>query len=205
MDQESKNLKQEPLYEKSVAVNKRASVSQSLHDRMRIEEPWSSRIEDLFGDMTEELKDKIKKHDQSGYYYRGLDARWGYPSVVLAGVMVPISTLLDSCDDDTTIKVLNAAAYATIALLAGTAQYFSYGKKSQKHFDISARYSDILTDIRMELVKHAQFRISADTFLQKIQMRIDGLNASAPIIPQHIAMKKYKKENQKVNQKVNQV
>ena len=173
----------------NIVVNKRISKSQSLHDRVRLEEPWTPRIEELFREMMEELKEKINNHDQAGYHFRKLDARWGYPSVLLAGVMVPISSLLDSCDDDLIVKILNAAAYATIAMFAGTSQYFNYGKKSQKHFDISARYSDVMTDIRTELVKHAQYRISADTFLQKIQMKIDGLNSSAPIIPEHITKK----------------
>ena len=166
----------------------RASVN-SLGDHKRVDEPWSHKIEELFQDINNDLNVKIEKHDRSGYHFKKMDARWGYPGILLAGVMVPISALMDPCGDNVALKVTNAIAYASIAIFTATSQYFNYGKKAQRHFDISARYGDVLTDIRIELVKKPQYRQSADTFLQRIQMRIDGLNNSAPVIPQHIAYK----------------
>lgn len=85
------------------------------------------------------------------------------------------------------MKITNAAAYATIAIFSATSKYFDYGKKVQTHFNHSARYGDVLTDIRLELCKKAAFRQPADTFLQTTQMRVDSLNLSAPVIPEHIA------------------
>lgn len=163
------------------------SVSNSLHDKVRIEQPWSHTIENLFHEIQEDLKLKITKHDRSGYHFKKLDARYGYPAILLASIMVPVSSLLNSCEDDLAMKITNAAAYATIAIFSATSQYFNYGKKAEKHFNHSARYGDVLTDIRLELCKKAAFRQPADTFLQTTQMRVDSLNLSAPVIPEHIA------------------
>uniref|UniRef100_A0A6C0BP29 SLATT domain-containing protein n=1 Tax=viral metagenome TaxID=1070528 RepID=A0A6C0BP29_9ZZZZ len=172
----------------SIAMVKRGSISASLHDRPRQEEPWTHNIERVFSDLQEELKQHIDNHNKAGYHFHDLDTRWGYPGAILSLMMVPISALIDSCDEDLTAKIVNAAAYSVIAVLVGTSQYYNYGKRSQTHFDISARYADVMSDIRMELAKRAQYRQSADNFLQKIQMRIDSLNSSAPILPKHIGL-----------------
>jgi len=164
----------------------RSSWSDSARDKIRAAEPWSDSIEALLKETQADLGTRAKRHDEAGYYYKTMDTRYGYVGTIFAAIMGYVSVLLDPCDDDITVKVINVCSYSAIAFFTGTAQYFKYSTKSQQHFDISSRFSDIITDIKTELAKRPRFRTPADTFLERVQIRVDNLTSCAPVVPKHI-------------------
>ena len=67
--------------------------------------------------------------------------------------------------------------------IAGTHEFYGYQEKMSQHFEMEARFSDIITDIEGELVKPPQFRLPADVLLQRSQGILDAAIARAPVIP----------------------
>ena len=54
------------------------------------------------------------------------------------------------------------------------------------HFNFSARYADIVSDIELELVKSRDFRVQLDVFSTRVHMSVDNLSNTEPVLPKNI-------------------
>ena len=70
------------------------------------------------------------------------------------------------------------------------------------HFNYSARYTDVVSDIESELVKSRKFRIQLDVYSTRIHMITDNLANSEPVLPRYIARKYDTDGNDGDNEKV---
>eukprot|EP00965_Chrysotila_dentata_P083613 2758799-Pleurochrysis_carterae.AAC.1 len=61
-------------------------------------------------------------------------------------------------------------------------QFFNFSAKAERHYNFSARYQDLVTDIDQELAKPRAYRQQVDTFSLGIKMTYDALNRGAPAL-----------------------
>jgi hypothetical protein len=107
--------------------------------------------------------------------------------------MSPVSLLLESSVP--AAKYVNAGAFLVTGLIGGVYSFFKFGEKMTNHFNFSARYSDVASDVELELVKGREFRTQLDVFAARIHMIVDNLSNTEPVLPKGIAEdKKYKLE-----------
>jgi hypothetical protein len=153
-------------------------------DSVKQEEPWGDTNEKYIRELINTCKLKIDQHDLSGYHFKKKNAQWGLPAALIPTIMAPVSVLIDSYPEVS--KYINASAFITTSVIIGVSSFYRYGEQTSNHFNISARYSDILSDIELELVKGRKFRTQIDVFLTRIHMNLDSLANTAPIIPRFI-------------------
>ena len=115
------------------------------------------------------------------------------PLVLVPVIMSPVYLLLESSVP--TAKYVNASAFLVTGLIGGVYSFFKFGEKMTNHFNFSARYSDVASDVELELVKCREFRTQLDVFATRIHMIVDNLSNTEPVLPKGIAEdKKYKIE-----------
>lgn len=147
-------------------------------DKRRIgEEEWSEITETLAREWGEEALKASEGHAKAGLKNKAMHVYFGLPSVLIPIAMAPIST---SFSDEYNIQYVNMSAFLLSGILGAVDNFFAYDRKYQKHMDFSARYSDVVSDVKYQLAKSRPYRVSYDEFLMKIQMKMDSLAASAP-------------------------
>lgn len=153
-------------------------------DVERKEEKWGTRNESYMRHIKSVCETKSNQHDQAGYIFKRKNNRWRLPLVLLPTAMSPISVLIENSDAS---KYVTAAGFMLTGILGGVVNFYKFGEKMSEHFNYSARFADVKTDIEIELVKERPYREAFDTFSTKIHMRIDSLMNGAPILPKSIA------------------
>ena len=165
-------------------VNSSEQVS-SL-DETRNEEPWTRKGEELIRKWNDDIKNRERLHDESGYYYKRMRKYWGLPAIILPAAMAPISSVFSDKD---WIKYVNMASFVVVAIMGGIDSFFSFSTRKERHFNHSARYGELSTSIEGELFKNKRFRIQSDVFCTEVRMRYDMLNTTAPVIPDYIQIR----------------
>lgn len=150
----------------------------------KMEESWSDVNEEYLRSIMHECNIKADKHERAGYSFKSKNTYWGLPLVLLPTIMSPISILIENNTE--TSKYVNALAFLTTGVIGGVYSFFKFGEKMSDHFNISTRYTDVKTDIELELVKKREFRMQLDVFITRIHMVIDNLSNNEPILPLNI-------------------
>ena len=129
-------------------------------------------------------KIKSSQHEQAGYAAKAKNTHWGLPLVILPTIMSPISLLLEATSPAS--KYINAGAFLATGVIGGVYSFFKFGEKMSNHFNFSARYADVASDIELELVKGREFRTQLDVFSTRVHMRVDSLANTEPVLPKGI-------------------
>lgn len=153
---------------------------------MATEEEWNERNEELIEEWLAVCQTQAKKHEIAGYRNKKKDMRWRLPATVIPLVMAPIAGAVTP-DIFWGMNYVNAMVFATTAGMTGVYSFFNFQEKTQKHFDFSARYGDLITDIKSELSKERAKRQQVDTFRLRVQMIFDRLGGNAPELPEDMA------------------
>ena len=149
-----------------------------------VEEKWSSVNEAYMRYMSGVCKTKSAQHEKAGYSFKSKNTCWGLPLVLVPIMMSPISILID--EESNASKYVNASAFLVTGFIGGVYSFFKYGEKMSNHFNFSARYADVASDIELELIKGREFRTQLDVFSTRIHMMVDNLANTEPVIPSHI-------------------
>ena len=140
----------------------------------KMEESWSDVNEEYLRGIISECTIKADKHERAGYSFKAKNTYWGLPLVLLPTIMSPISILIENNVEMS--KYVNALAFLTTGVIGGVYSFFKFGEKMSDHFNMSARYTDVKTDIELELVKKREFRMQLDVFITRIHMITDNLS-----------------------------
>ena len=164
-------------------VEKETENCEIEEDEPGDEEPWLDEPEDLLISWKETCEDNSAAHLHKGYSLKGWNDFVGIPTMAIPLVMAPLSSALKSDPFvGNYIGYVEVVGFVVTGLAAGLLQYHNYGAKAEKHFNYSARYADLVTDIDHELSKPRKFRQQVDTFTLKTRMLFDSLNRNAPLL-----------------------
>jgi hypothetical protein len=159
-------------------------MTRHIKEQIRVEEKWSIRNERYMHAMIALCRNKSSQHENAGYTFKKKNTYWGLPLVILPVIMSPVSLMVDS--DKEVSKYINAVAFMITGIVGGVYSFFKFGEQMSNHFNFSARYADIVSDIELELVKGRDFRTQLDVFYTRIHMLVDNLSATEPVIPKGI-------------------
>tara|TARA_Y100000992_G_scaffold299430_1_gene266205 strand:- start:110 stop:586 length:477 start_codon:yes stop_codon:yes gene_type:complete len=148
-------------------------------DVPREEEPWLDDHEALIHQWKQTSDTLSKKHEDAGYAAKRKHTRFGLPAMLIPMVMAPMTPLFGS---HWSTLYVESAGFVLSAVASGMVQFFNFAGKSERHFNFSARYADLVTDIEQELAKPRQYRQQVDTFSLRVKMMFDALNRHAPTL-----------------------
>jgi hypothetical protein len=157
----------------------------------KLEEEWSNENEEYLCGIIRDCNIRSDQHERAGYLFKSKNTYWGLPLVLLPTIMSPISILMEHNEELS--KYINAFAFLTTGVIGGVYSFFKFGEKMSEHFNMSSRYSDVRTDIELELTKKREFRMQLDVFITRIHMITDNLANIELTLPRNILDdKKYK-------------
>ena len=140
---------------------------------------WDPGVEGFIRELEASSSELSQKHDEAGKAMKSKDAFFALPPTLIPLIMAPVSAV---AADYFWIKYLNASMFALSAMMAGIARFYNFGKKSEKHFNHSGKYADLVTDIREELSKPQSRRREPDVFMSLIRCRYDNICGQAPVL-----------------------
>ena len=157
--------------------------SSSDEDYHREEEQWNRNSEVLIEEWLEEIYSQREKLKAAGYHFNRLKKIITLPTLIIPAILAPLTATFSN---NPNITYVTTCGFVFVGLFSVLVQYNDYDKKELCAFDYVAKYAELYTDIRSELVKKKRFRQQLDVFTMRIISKLDGLNASCPMIPKSI-------------------
>lgn len=159
------------------AGTRRRVGAEVVHGFRREEEPWKESHERLIVHWRHACNELAARHEAAGQRAKKMNSCFGLPAMIIPMLMAPVSTIPD---DYGYLKYVEALAFVTSCVAAGLVQFFDFAGKAQRHYNFSARYADLVTDIDQEMAKPRMYRQVVDTFSLRTKMTYDALNREAP-------------------------
>lgn len=147
-----------------------------LHITVEMED-WSDDAVSYISNIREQCIQEANRHDKAGYVTKNLNNYISLPAILVPLISAPIQGTFK--DDDWT-PYFSMSALVISSIFTGINSFFNYGTKSQKHFNFSGRYGDMVTDIDEILSKRVDKRQPSDVFIRTQKLRFDNLNLTAP-------------------------
>ena len=144
--------------------------SEDNHERQEM--LWRSRAEDLVKRIRDEAQAHSGKHGKAAWKARRLYHLFGLPTVVIP--------LAGSVAAQFLPEVAVSAMMLASGVCAGVNAFLNYGQKAQLHFEYSARWAELASNVDFELAKSRADRTAADVFLERLRNRTAALRAAEP-------------------------
>lgn len=145
------------------------------------EEPWTRDIEELIKHWRNYSIVMSEKHENAGYYIKVKHNWFGLPPILIPLMMTFISQLIPPTSPLS--NPINGAMFLFSGITGAVYKWLNLGEQYALHFQYSARFNDIITNIDTELSRQRKFRRPADVFLTEVRCKIDNLNDTAPEFP----------------------
>ena len=143
-------------------------------------QPWSESVESFIKSFLDESEEGCTDHNKAAAYCLRCRNFWGFPPILIPLIMAPIST--SPLNSSPNIEYIVMSSFIVCAMFSAVAQFFNYGRRSERHFTTAAKFEDLITDIKETLAKHRQNRGEAAVVMRTIRMRYDQIAESAPNI-----------------------
>lgn len=148
-------------------------------DAYREEQPWTDESEVLLREWCDASESVAMAHNRKGKRSKLLHALWCLPTVVVPVAIAPLMQLAKSSPQ---IENIEVAALCLSGICGAVTTFYNFGGIAEKHFAYSAKYSDLVTDIKHQLAKPRKFRSPCDVVMLRANMMFDSINNNAPII-----------------------
>ena len=78
--------------------------------------------------------------------------------------------------------LVSSSGMALTSILTGINTFFNHSKKQIQHFEFSAKFFRLATEIEKELSKKKSDRLAADVFVERVSMDYNNLAFNAPAL-----------------------
>jgi len=171
---ETQNVETQNVETQNVEIEKEISMSINS-DITREEMKWNENIESFLLEISQRCKEKSNK--QQNCYKKN---KILYLLITIPSVMIPIITsTLES-------NVLQGHPYVVTylillsGLLSGVNSIFNFNTRFFNNSIYDDKYSELASEIELELIKDRNVRRQSDVFLQKISDDFNRINENAP-------------------------
>lgn len=156
-------------------------VNQTDKDETRSsgEEAWTEEAETLAISWADRAADKSKAHQISAAKNGKLHIAFGLPTVLLPVIFAAISPQLEDISGG---NYAIMGSYILIAIFNGVSGFFNFEKRKTENESFSARFGEIVADVRFQMFKSRRFRTPSDEFLMKTTTRLNALIEQEPPI-----------------------
>ena len=143
----------------------------------RKDEPWSDKHEALAKEWLNDSKTASEGHNKAGKASKKNHIIWGLPSVLIPLVFGGVCALLNN---DPSLPYVSFTGFTLSGVFGGIDKFFDYSGKHTAHMNFSAKYADIVSDIKYQLSMSREFREDPDSWLTRLEAKYDGTGSAAP-------------------------
>ena len=143
----------------------------------RLDLPWSETTEKELEGIQEKCQELSKCHDMAMRRSKCRYTVFGLPSMLIPLIAGGISEHLN---EDT--EWVRSVALIVTAVNSGIMQFFNFGSKQSQHNEAAGKYQELSDMVKMELSKPKEFRVSCDVFMERIFVKYQNINSTAPVV-----------------------
>lgn len=166
-------------------MNIHLSTRRSTSDR-RIDMPWTSLTEGLLLHISKECQEESKVHGFAGHFYTQM-----YTVLALPTVVLPLVTgMLENTSISKTYPMVITTLLTVIGTLTGVQTFINAGAASNEHTNTENMFMSLANDISICLSKPRQFREPSDVVLERVRLKYQFIQNSAPNLPKICCSKK---------------
>lgn len=146
-----------------------------VDDAERRELLWSKTQEDYIIKIKLNCKLQSEKHYRTGKKQQKLYDILSIPPIILPIIM---SGLTDVSKE---FPLVNTFCFITVGVLSAMNSFLNLGKNSQENFDYESKFTELVNEINLELVKPKKYRIACDVFLERVTLKYNQLVKDEPL------------------------
>ena len=149
--------------------------SESSEDKEREEQPWDTKSELFIVDIKLSCDQISKMFNSASRRSKKKYNLFAIPTIILPLICSVVINRLDKNKD-----IINSVLLCIIGILNGLNTFFNYGKKCMEYNEYSGKYNELANIISVELSKQKKYRIDLDVFLERVTLKKQQLDSSAP-------------------------
>jgi hypothetical protein len=161
-----------------ILIDKTRDKSESSKDVERLEEEWSSENSEFFLRIQEEIIQKAKAHDIASHKNKRRYIKTAIPSMIIPIILTNLSIF---CSGQTN-EYIHPIGLSIVGIINVFQTILNFSKKKEQHNQYAGMYIDLVNDIEKILIRGKRFRDPFDITLERITMRKQQLDASAPYL-----------------------
>jgi hypothetical protein len=161
-----------------ILVDKQRDKSESSKDVERLEEEWTSDNSEFFLRIQEEIIQKAKAHDVASHKNKGRYVKTAIPSMIIPILLTNLSIF---CSGQTN-EYIHPIGLSFVGIINVFQTILNFSKKTEQHNHHAGLYMDLVNDIEKILIRKKKYRDAFDITLERITMRKQQLDASAPYL-----------------------
>jgi hypothetical protein len=159
-------------------IDKQRDKSESSKDVERLEEEWSSENSEFFLRIQEEIIQKAKAHDVRSHVNKSRYIKTAIPAMIIPILLTNLSIF---CSGETN-EYIHPIGLSFVGIINVFQTILNFSKKKEQHNHHAGLYMDLVNDIEKILIRSKRFRDPFDITLERITMRKQQLDASAPYL-----------------------
>ena len=161
-----------------ILIDKTRDKSESSKDIERVEEEWTSDNSEFFIKIQEEIIQKAKAHDVASHKNKKRYTYTAIPSMIIPILLTNLSIF---CSMNTN-EYIHPIGLSFVGIINVFQTILNFSKKKEQHNHHAGLYMDLVNDIEKILIRKKKYRDAFDITLERITMRKQQLDASAPYL-----------------------
>jgi hypothetical protein len=166
------------MSELEILIDKTIDKSESSKDIERVEEEWTSDNSEFFIKIQEEIIQKAKAHDVASHKNKSRYVKTAIPSMIIPILLTNLSIF---CSGQTN-EYIHPIGLSLVGIINVFQTILNFSKKKEQHNHHAGLYMDLVNDIEKILIRKKKYRDAFDITLERITMRKQQLDASAPYL-----------------------
>lgn len=176
-DKNSHNFDDKQDKNSDISDDKEEDKSDISRDKIREPELWSNSTERYLIKLKNICDIKSEKH-----YISSKKNKKYYKYTSIATIILPLILANTETYIPTDEHYIKTILLTSISIINGIKTLFNFGRKCEIHDKYSGKYSHISTEIAKQLARKKRFRISMDSFLERITTSLNYIDENAPML-----------------------
>lgn len=159
--------------ERSPGSNK----SDSSEDDDRLEMKWTNKQENYIDEVKRLCEQKSKMYDIASHKCKRKYNFYSLPTIVIPLLLSVVNPYISN-----QYEIIQSSGMALVSILTGLNTFYNYGKKCERYNEYASKYDEIVNDIDLEMSKPKRYRTACDVYLERVKIRKNQTDNSAPFI-----------------------
>ena len=161
-----------------ILIDKARDKSESSKDIQRLEEEWTGENSEFFIKIQDEIIKRAKAHDVASHKNKKRYVYTAIPSMIIPILLTNLSIF---CSMNTN-EYIHPIGLSIVGIINVFQTILNFSKKTEQNNQYAGLYMDLANDIEKILIRKKRYRDPFDITLERITMRKQQLDASAPYL-----------------------
>lgn len=162
----------------NILIEEDEDKSESSKDIEREEEKWSDKNYNYFRNLQEDLKHSSNLHNEASHKNKRRYVKTAVPSMIIPLFLTNLTIFCSNQNN----QYIQPIGLTFIGILNGFNSLLNFSKKCEVHNTYAGKYMELSNEIDKILIRSKKHRQAFDLCLERITLKKQELDASAPYL-----------------------